>query len=105
MQVILTYSDEAFAKLASYANANSKTLEQYLRSNLSWAAKQFISVDVIDNGQSATLTRDVAIVTVGNPVAATTEPELYISDKPYVSKRKKKPKVKSKKRTSKKVCV
>jgi hypothetical protein len=87
MQVIITYSDEAFAKLAAYANANSKTLEQYLRSNLSWAAKQFISVDVIPSPTTVTLF-PAPLKAEKDETAG--EPELYISDKPYKSKRKKK---------------
>lgn len=89
MKLIITYSDEAFAKLAAYANANSKTLEQYLRSNLSWAAKQFISVDVIPDTDTAK-----PILALPGPekgeTADSTEPEIYTSGKPYKSKKKKK---------------
>ncbi len=85
MFIILEYSDEAFKRLEERAFINSRTLGEYIRKVTEYPANDFKSWRVEG------ITLPEAPKPIPEPlVQPQGEPELYVSDKPYKSKRKKK---------------
>ncbi len=85
MQVILEYSDEDFKRLEERAFINSRTIGEYIRKVTEYPANGFISWRV-----EGITTPEVATPFFEPLVELQGEPEVYVSDKPYKPKRKKK---------------
>ncbi len=88
MYLILKYSDEAWRKVKESAFANSLELEAMYRSRLPWPLKDFESVaEVVSPPLEPT---EATPAPSSEPTGDATEDRpLYISDKPYISKKRK----------------
>ncbi len=84
MRVILEYSDGDFKRLEERAFINSRAIGDYIRKVTEYPANSFNSWRV----EGITLPKEDKPI-LANPGALQGEPELYVSDKPYRSKRKK----------------
>lgn len=89
MLVILEYSDEAFKRLGERAFINSRTIGEYIRKITDYPANDFRAWRV-EGITSPTPSEPI----LDDLVTLRGEPELYVSDKPYKSKRKNRKKIK-----------
>ncbi len=86
MRVILEYSDEDFRRLQERAFINSRTIGEYIRKVTEYPANNFSSWKVEGEIHAPISTMPI----LDDSRASQGEPELYVSDKPVIIKRKKK---------------
>ena len=89
MQVILEYTDDDYKRLEERAFINSRTVGEYIRKNVGYPCDSFKSWQVVDNATPDVKPAVEPLKTDNGDSVMDTEPELYVSDKPKVVKKRK----------------